>query len=121
MTQGSLRPVQRRKMGVGRRGNRGGKIFRPEGTERLRPIPEPLALSLVRVRTSTLITLKSLPSMKASTRNIAAGDANIVKGKTKEITGKVVRSDNLQAKGVAQEVAGDIQKAVGRDQKSRGE
>ncbi len=58
--------------------------------------------------------------MKASTSNIARGDGNIALGKTEHVIGKVVRSPKLQAKGALREVGGDIQKAVGKAQKSRG-
>ena len=40
--------------------------------------------------------------MKASTKNISRGSANVVAGKTKELAGKAVRSPKLQAKGIVQ-------------------
>ena len=58
--------------------------------------------------------------MKASTSNITRGDANIAVGKTERVIGKVVGSQKMQVKGVLREVGGDIQKAVGKDQKARG-
>ncbi len=58
--------------------------------------------------------------MKASTRNKAAGTANIVKGDTKAVVGKVMGNRLLQAKGRAQELIGKIQKSVGARQKSEG-
>jgi uncharacterized protein YjbJ (UPF0337 family) len=58
--------------------------------------------------------------MKASTRNKAAGNANIVKGDTKKVVGKVLGRKLLQAKGRAQELVGQIQKEVGRRQKLEG-
>jgi len=58
--------------------------------------------------------------MKVSTRNKAAGEANIIKGKTKAAAGKITRNPNLRARGRAQEVAGRIQKAVGASQKADG-
>lgn len=58
--------------------------------------------------------------MKASTRNTAAGDINIAKGKTKAVTGKLVRSPVLEAKGRAQTAVGRIQKSVGTRQKAEG-
>jgi uncharacterized protein YjbJ (UPF0337 family) len=58
--------------------------------------------------------------MKASTSNIARGDGNIATGKTERVIGKVVHSPKLQVKGALREVGGDIQKAVGKDQKDRG-
>jgi uncharacterized protein YjbJ (UPF0337 family) len=59
--------------------------------------------------------------MKASTTNKSRGAANIVKGKSKEIAGKVVRSPRLQAKGAAQKTVGQIQRSIGQRQKVRGE
>ncbi|MBC7367646.1 MAG: CsbD family protein [Undibacterium sp.] len=58
--------------------------------------------------------------MKVSTRNKAAGTANIVKGDAKQIAGKVLGKKILQAKGRAQEIAGKIQKAVGKSQQRDG-
>ncbi len=58
--------------------------------------------------------------MKASTRNKAAGTANIVKGDAKVVVGKVMGNRLLQAKGRAQELIGKIQKNVGSRQKSEG-
>ena len=58
--------------------------------------------------------------MKASTRNKATGTANIVKGDAKQLAGKALGKKLLQAKGRAQEIAGKIQKEVGRRQKSEG-
>jgi len=58
--------------------------------------------------------------MKTSTRNRAAGTANIVKGDAKQLAGKALGKKLLQAKGRAQEIAGKIQKEVGRRQKSEG-
>ncbi|MDB6168701.1 MAG: hypothetical protein JWM88_1565 [Verrucomicrobia bacterium] len=59
--------------------------------------------------------------MKVSTRNKAAGNANIVKGDTKIAAGKFTRSGRLLAKGRAQKFAGKIQKSVGRRQKAQGD
>ena len=58
--------------------------------------------------------------MKASTTNIARGNGNIAAGKTERAVGKVVGSDKLKVKGALREVGGNVQKAVGKDQKSRG-
>ena len=58
--------------------------------------------------------------MKASTRNQAAGTANIVKGEAKQIAGKVLGKKLLQAKGKAQEIVGQVQKEVGKSQKRDG-
>jgi uncharacterized protein YjbJ (UPF0337 family) len=58
--------------------------------------------------------------MKASTTNQTRGAGNVAAGKTKQVVGKVVRSRKLQAKGIAQEVGGRVQQAVGKEQAARG-
>ncbi len=58
--------------------------------------------------------------MKPSTRNSAAGTANIVKGEAKQIAGKVLGKKLLQARGKAQEVVGKIQQEAGKRQKREG-
>lgn len=58
--------------------------------------------------------------MKASTTNKARGTGNVVAGKTKQTAGKIIGNRKVQVKGIAQEVGGRIQKAVGKDQESRG-
>ncbi|MCX6951062.1 MAG: CsbD family protein [Verrucomicrobia bacterium] len=58
--------------------------------------------------------------MKASTRNQAAGTANIVKGEIKQVAGKALGKKLLAAKGRAQELVGRIQKDVGKRQKRAG-
>lgn len=55
--------------------------------------------------------------MKASTRNTAAGNANIAKGGIKQAAGKVLGKKTLQAEGRAQKMGGKIQKEVGKSQK----
>lgn len=42
-----------------------------------------------------------------------AGSAKVVEGKVKEVTGKLVGDPKLQAEGVAEQVAGKVQNAVG--------
>jgi uncharacterized protein YjbJ (UPF0337 family) len=58
--------------------------------------------------------------MKASTRNRAAGAANIVKGDAKQLAGKALGKKLLQVRGRAQELVGKIQKEVGKRQKQEG-
>ena len=58
--------------------------------------------------------------MKASTTNSARGAGNIAGGKTRQTVGKAVRSPRMQSKGVAQEVGGRIQRAVGKRHRARG-
>jgi uncharacterized protein YjbJ (UPF0337 family) len=59
--------------------------------------------------------------MKSSTINKGRGAANITKGKVKEVTGRATKSPRLELKGKAQKTAGDIQRAVGKRQESRGD
>jgi len=42
-----------------------------------------------------------------------AGSAKVVEGKVKEVTGKLVGDAKLQAEGVAEQVEGKVQNAVG--------
>ena len=58
--------------------------------------------------------------MKASTRNNAAGNVNIVKGGAKKIAGRALGKNLLAARGRAQQLAGRIQKAIGKSQKRDG-
>lgn len=59
--------------------------------------------------------------MKVSTRNRAAGAANIVKGETKAAAGKASRNRLLQAKGKVQSAVGKIQRDVGKQQRAQGD
>jgi len=59
-------------------------------------------------------------SMKASTRNKAAGTARIIKGDAKIALGKVTRNRLLESKGRAQELLGKLQRDVGQRQKAKG-
>ncbi|MDB6113475.1 MAG: hypothetical protein JWQ83_105 [Lacunisphaera sp.] len=59
--------------------------------------------------------------MKPSTTNMARGAGNIAAGKTERAVGKAVNSPKMQAKGALREVGGDIQRAVGKDQKTQGD
>lgn len=58
--------------------------------------------------------------MKASTINKTRGAGNVAAGKTKQAVGKAVNSPKMEGKGVAQEVGGRIQRAVGKNQDARG-
>lgn len=58
--------------------------------------------------------------MKASTINKTRGAGNIAGGKTRQAVGKVVRSPAMRGKGIAQEVGGRVQRAVGKNQGRRG-
>jgi len=54
--------------------------------------------------------------MKNSTKNRSKGAFRELKGKTKKATGKLVRSRRLAAEGRAEEIAGQIQRRVGKEQ-----
>ena len=53
--------------------------------------------------------------------NKTRGTVNIVKGDAKIAAGKLTNKKLLVAKGRAEKLVGEIQRAVGKDQKSRGE
>jgi uncharacterized protein YjbJ (UPF0337 family) len=59
--------------------------------------------------------------MKASTINKTRGAGNVAGGKTRQAVGRAVRSPRMHGKGVAQEVGGRIQRAVGKHQERRGD
>jgi uncharacterized protein YjbJ (UPF0337 family) len=59
--------------------------------------------------------------MKASSKNLGRGTANVAKGKTKEVAGKAVGNPKLLLKGKAQKEVGKVQRTVGKRQKVRGE
>ncbi len=59
--------------------------------------------------------------MKASTVNKTRGAGNVAGGKTRQAVGKATNNRSMQAKGVAQEVGGRIQRAVGEKQDRRGD
>jgi uncharacterized protein YjbJ (UPF0337 family) len=58
---------------------------------------------------------------KSSTTDKMEGNAKIASGKIKEETGKIVRSPNLQNKGIAENTEGHIQKKVGEIKKVFGQ
>jgi uncharacterized protein YjbJ (UPF0337 family) len=58
---------------------------------------------------------------KSSTTDKIEGDAKIVAGSVKEATGKVVRSPNLEGKGIAEQTEGHVQKKVGEIKKAFGQ
>lgn len=55
--------------------------------------------------------------MKSSTKNKAQGTAREVTGKIKETAGRAVGNPDLEAEGVAEKVAGKVQRKVGDVQK----
>jgi len=52
--------------------------------------------------------------MKSSIRDKAEGTFHEVKGKTKEIAGKLSDNPKLEAEGTAEKIAGKVQKKVGQ-------
>jgi len=57
---------------------------------------------------------KQEKSMKSSTKNQTAGVYHEAKGKIKETVGKITDNPTLEAEGLAEKVAGQIQKKVGQ-------
>jgi len=58
---------------------------------------------------------------KSGTSDKIEGDSKIAVGAVKKDTGKLFRSPNLQAKGIAEENEGRVQKKVGEIKKVLGE
>jgi len=58
---------------------------------------------------------------KSSTTDKIEGNAKIAAGSMKEAAGKVVRSPNLEGKGIAEKTEGRVQKKVGEIKKVFGE
>ena len=58
--------------------------------------------------------------MKSSTRDKAEGTFHEVKGKVKEIAGKLSDNPKLQAKGTGEKIAGKVQQKVGQVKKVLG-
>ena len=52
--------------------------------------------------------------MKSSNRDKAEGTLHEVKGKIKEVAGKLTDNPKLQAKGTAEKIAGKLQTKVGQ-------
>ncbi len=52
--------------------------------------------------------------MKSSTRDEAEGKLHQVKGKIKEIAGKVILNPDLEADGIDENMAGKAQKKLGQ-------
>ena len=56
--------------------------------------------------------------MKSSIENRIAGEVHEVKGTLKEKVGQLTNDRKTQAEGLAEKVAGKIQKKIGRAQKA---
>jgi uncharacterized protein YjbJ (UPF0337 family) len=55
--------------------------------------------------------------MKSSTRDQAEGNFHKVKGKLKEIAGKVTDNPELEAEGTGEKMAGEVQEKIGEVKK----
>ncbi|MGE4443074.1 MAG: CsbD family protein [Desulfomicrobium sp.] len=55
--------------------------------------------------------------MKSSTKNQTKGAFHEAKGRVKETVGKIIDDPSLEAEGLAEKVAGKIQKKVGQTEK----
>ncbi|UTF50733.1 CsbD family protein [Desulfomicrobium sp. ZS1] len=55
--------------------------------------------------------------MKPSTKNQTEGVYHEAKGKIKETVGKIIDKPSLEAEGLAEKVAGKVQKKVGEVEK----
>jgi len=59
-------------------------------------------------------------TMKSSTKDQAEGTFHKVKGKIKEIAGKVSMNDDLEAEGKEEKLAGKVQEKIGELEKVLG-
>jgi len=55
--------------------------------------------------------------MKSSIRDKAEGAFHEVKGKVKEVAGKVTDNPNLEAEGIGEKIAGKVQEKIGEAKK----
>ena len=58
--------------------------------------------------------------MKSSTRDKAEGTFHEVKGKAKDMAGKITDNPKLEAEGKAEKIAGKVQEKVGQVKKVLG-
>jgi uncharacterized protein YjbJ (UPF0337 family) len=58
--------------------------------------------------------------MKSSIRDKAEGTFHEVKGKVKEVAGKLSNNPELEAEGIDEKMAGEVQEKVGRVKKLLG-
>jgi len=59
-------------------------------------------------------------AMKSSTRDKTEGKLHELKGKVREMAGKITDNPKLQAKGKAEKIAGNIQEKIGQVKKVLG-
>jgi len=64
-----------------------------------------------------MLLLQQEKSMKSSTKNQTKGVYHEAKGKIKETVGKIIDNPTLEAEGIAEKVAGKMQKKVGDAEK----
>ena len=55
--------------------------------------------------------------MKTSIRDKAEGTFHEVKGKAKEVAGKLSDNPKLEAEGIGEKIAGEVQEKIGRVKK----
>lgn len=55
--------------------------------------------------------------MKHSTKNQSEGKLHAVKGKIKEIAGKLIDDPELETEGVGEKIAGKVQEKIGEVEK----
>lgn len=58
--------------------------------------------------------------MKSAVRDKAEGSLHEMKGKVKEVAGKVTDNPRLEAKGTAEKIAGKVQRKAGQVKKKLG-
>ncbi len=73
-------------------------------------------ITLLKINHVTLFTL----TMKSSIRDKAEGTFHEVKGKVKEISGKLSDNPELEAEGTGEKIAGKVQKKIGKVKKVLG-
>jgi uncharacterized protein YjbJ (UPF0337 family) len=64
---------------------------------------------------------RSEDSMKSSARDKAEGKLHMIKGKAKEVAGRITDNPRLEAEGTAEKVSGKVQEKVGEVKKIFGE
>jgi uncharacterized protein YjbJ (UPF0337 family) len=58
--------------------------------------------------------------MKSSTKDQAEGKFHKIKGKVKEVAGKLSDNDELEAEGTDEKIAGKVQEKIGQVKKALG-
>lgn len=55
--------------------------------------------------------------MKSSTKDNAEGKMHQVKGKVKEVAGRIIGDKDLEAEGIAENIEGKVQEKIGQIKK----